>query len=94
MVKRQAGVEILPLVVSEQIGVISHSPLATGLLTGKYGMNKGPEQGRLVEEKRYTDRYADEINFVVADRFNEYTAEHGIYTPQRLQLLGLCLILQ
>ncbi|AIF50292.1 aldo/keto reductase [Pelosinus sp. UFO1] len=79
LVKRQAEVEILPLAVSEQIGVISYSPLGAGLLTGKYGVNKRPEQGRLVEEKRYTDRYTDEINFVVADRFNAYAAEHGLH---------------
>ncbi|MBL0385645.1 aldo/keto reductase [Tumebacillus sp. ITR2] len=78
LVKRQAEVEILPLAASEQVGVISYSPLGAGLLTGKYGVNKRPEQGRLVEEKRYTDRYADETNYVVAERFSAYAAEHGI----------------
>jgi aryl-alcohol dehydrogenase-like predicted oxidoreductase len=78
LVKRQAEVEVLPLAASEQIGVISYSPLGAGLLTGKYGVNKRPEQGRLVEEKRYTDRYADEMNFLVADRFNAYAAKQGI----------------
>lgn len=76
--KRQAEVEILPLAVFEQIGVISYSPLGAGLLTGKYGVNKRPEQGRLLQEKRYTDRYAGEMNFVVADRFNACAAEHGM----------------
>ena len=79
LVKRQAEVEILPLAVSEQLGVISYSPLGGGLLTGKYGVNKRPEQGRLVEEQRYTARYADEMNFVVADRFTSYAAEHGMH---------------
>ena len=79
LVKRQAEVEMLPLAVSEQLGVISYSPLGAGLLTGKYGVNKRPEQGRLVEEQRYTDRYADEMNFVVADRFTTYAAEHGMH---------------
>jgi len=79
LVKRQAEVEILPLAVSEQLGVISFSPLGGGLLTGKYGVNKRPEQGRLVEEQRYTARYADEMNFVVADRFTTYAAEHGMH---------------
>ena len=79
LVKRQAEVEMLPLAVSEQLGVISYSPLGGGLLTGKYGVNKRPEQGRLVEEQRYTDRYADEMNFVVADRFTTYAAEHGMH---------------
>ncbi|MDT3428247.1 aryl-alcohol dehydrogenase-like predicted oxidoreductase [Paenibacillus forsythiae] len=78
LVKRQAEVEILPLAASEQIGVISYSPLGAGLLTGKYGVNRRPEQGRLVEEKRYTDRYADEMNFAVADRFNAYATERGV----------------
>lgn len=79
LVKRQAEVEILPLAVSEQLGVISYSPLGGGLLTGKYGVEKRPEQGRLVEEQRYTARYADDMNFVVADRFTTYAAEHGIH---------------
>ncbi|UOF91973.1 aldo/keto reductase [Fodinisporobacter ferrooxydans] len=78
LVKRQAEVEILPLAVSEQLGVISYSPLGGGLFTGKYGVNKRPEQGRLVQEKRYTDRYGDEMNFVVADWFTAHAAKRGI----------------
>lgn len=79
LVKRQVEVEILPLAVSEQIGVISYSPLGAGLLTGKYGVNKRPNQGRLIEDQKYTARYRDEMNFVVADRFVEYAAEHHIH---------------
>jgi aryl-alcohol dehydrogenase-like predicted oxidoreductase len=78
-VKRQAEVEILPLAVSEHLGVISYSPLGGGLLTGKYGVKKRPEQGRIVEDQRYTARYGDEMNFVVAERFTTYAAEHGMH---------------
>lgn len=81
LVKRQAEVEILPLATSEQMGVISYSPLGGGLLTGKYGVNKRPEQGRLVEEKRYTDRYSEDMNFIVADKFTAYAKEHGVTAP-------------
>lgn len=35
---------------------IAYRPLGAGLLTGKYGVEKRPERGRLVEDKRYTDR--------------------------------------
>ncbi|OAB25887.1 hypothetical protein PMSD_26825 [Paenibacillus macquariensis subsp. defensor] len=59
----------------------AYSPFGVELLTGKYGVNRRPEQGRLVEEKRCTDRYADEMNFVVADRFNAYAGEHGVRRP-------------
>lgn len=78
LVKRQAEVEILPLALSDELGVIAYSPLGAGLLTGKYGVNKRPDQGRLVEEARYTARYNDDMNFAVADRFSAYAEKHGI----------------
>lgn len=78
LVKRQAEVEILPLARSEEMGVISYSPLGAGLLTGKYGVVKRPENGRLVENARYTDRYGEEMNYIVADRFTKFAQEKGI----------------
>ncbi|MDB5083910.1 MAG: putative oxidoreductase, partial [Bacilli bacterium] len=77
LVKRQAEVEILPLAESEQMGVISYSPLGGGLLTGKYGTQSKPAQGRLIEQKNYELRYADELNYEVAERFNKHAQEHG-----------------
>lgn len=78
LVKRQAEVEILPMAQSEQIGVIAYSPLGGGLLTGKYGIGKRPTSGRLIDEARYRDRYADEENFATADRFTAFAKEHNI----------------
>ncbi|MCX5909075.1 MAG: aldo/keto reductase, partial [Deltaproteobacteria bacterium] len=37
LTKRTAEIEILPLALAEKIGVIAYSPLAGGLLSGKYG---------------------------------------------------------
>ncbi|WP_252312854.1 aldo/keto reductase [Sinobaca sp. H24] len=79
LAKRQAEVEILPFADSEEVGVISYSPLGGGLLTGKYGVTDRPVQGRLVEQKMYTDRYADTINFDIAARFSSYAASHGLH---------------
>ncbi|WP_274648861.1 aldo/keto reductase [Paenibacillus humicola] len=79
LVKRQAEVEILPLAESEQIGVIPYSPLGGGLLSGKYGLGRKPEQGRLVENKMYTARYGDPMNFEVAERFTAYAEEREIH---------------
>ncbi|MDN3954408.1 aldo/keto reductase [Sporolactobacillus laevolacticus] len=78
LVKRQAEVEILPMAQAEQMGVIAYSPLGGGLLTGKYGVDKRPTSGRLVDEARYSDRYADEENYVAADRFAAYAREHNV----------------
>ncbi|GGG17011.1 aldo/keto reductase [Paenibacillus abyssi] len=79
LVKRQAEVEILPLAESEQIGVISYSPLGGGLLTGKYGAGKRPEQGRLIEQENYTRRYAESSYYETADRFTAYAQEHNVH---------------
>ncbi|MFM1655218.1 aldo/keto reductase [Brevibacillus sp. B_LB10_24] len=79
LVKRQAEVEILPLAQSEELGVITYSPLGGGLLSGKYGTSQKPVQGRLVEQKQYADRYADRVNYEVADRFTAYCQERGVH---------------
>lgn len=78
LVKRQAEVEILPMAASEQIGVISYSPLGGGLLSGKYGVNNRPEQGRLVQNARYADRYGANEDFVTAEQFTKYAQEHDV----------------
>jgi aryl-alcohol dehydrogenase-like predicted oxidoreductase len=54
LVKRQAEVELLPMCASEGINVAPYSPLAGGLLTGKYAQG---DQGRLTEDDRYAARY-------------------------------------
>jgi aryl-alcohol dehydrogenase-like predicted oxidoreductase len=78
LVKRQAEVEILPMAASEQIGVITYSPLGGGLLSGKYGVNKRPDQGRLVQNARYQDRYGATEDFVTAEQFTKYGLEHDV----------------
>jgi aryl-alcohol dehydrogenase-like predicted oxidoreductase len=78
LVKRQAEVEILPMAASEQMGVITYSPLGAGLLSGKYGVNKRPEQGRLVQNARYGDRYGAAEDFVTAEQFTKYAQEHDV----------------
>tara|TARA_R100001039_G_scaffold36063_1_gene31872 strand:+ start:212 stop:1210 length:999 start_codon:yes stop_codon:yes gene_type:complete len=54
LVKRQAEVEILPMAASEGMVVAGYSPLAGGLLTGKYARG---ETGRLTGNERYAIRY-------------------------------------
>ena len=78
LVKRQAEVEILPLAAAERMGVISYSPLGGGLLTGKYGVGKRPEAGRLVDNPMYVRRYAPTAYFEAADRFVSHAAERGV----------------
>lgn len=79
LVKRQAEVEILPMAQSEELGVIAYSPLGGGLLTGKYGVNKIPEDGRLTENKMYQSRYGAKWNYRIAEAFTEFARERGFH---------------
>lgn len=83
LVKRQAEVEILPMAESETLGVIPYSPLAGGLLTGKYGVAKRPDQGRLVGNAMYEKRYGAAWNYKVAEDFTAFAQDHG-YSPVSL----------
>lgn len=77
LVKRTAEIEILPMAQSLGIGVIPYSPTGGGLLTGKYGIDRRPDKGRLVERQMYEIRYGNAENFVVADAFTKLAAELG-----------------
>lgn len=77
LVKRQAEVEIFPLVESEQLGVISYSPLGGGLLTGKYAGTQAAEEGRLNRNDMYKRRYAADWMYETAAGLKELAAELG-----------------
>jgi aryl-alcohol dehydrogenase-like predicted oxidoreductase len=83
LTKRQAEVEILPMARSEGLGVLSYSPLGGGLLTGKYGVDQRPEDGRLVDNPMYQTRYGADVHYEVAERFTRFARDHG-YDPVAL----------
>ena len=83
LVKRQVEVEILPLALSEGLGVIPYSPLGGGLLTGKYGPEKMPEEGRLVKNDMYAKRYGNRWMFEAAAEFASLAEDLG-YAPAAL----------
>lgn len=85
LVKRQAEAEIFPLAQAEQLGVMTYSPLGGGLLTGKYGINHKPEQGRLVEQNNYIKRYNQQDYYRIAEEFNILATQFG-YHPASLAI--------
>jgi aryl-alcohol dehydrogenase-like predicted oxidoreductase len=80
LIKRGAEVELLPLAACEELGVMVYSPLASGLLTGLYGTDRYPTDGRL-SEARYRERYGQPGSFEIADAFNRFCAENGYAAP-------------
>lgn len=88
LIKRQAEVEIFPMALSENIGIMSYNPLAAGLLTGKYSTSsytKANTQGRLNENKMYQLRYGDPKAQDIANKFIDFCSEHD-YSPVSLAI--------
>jgi len=79
LAKRQAEVEILPMAAANDLAVFPYSPLGGGLLTGKYGRDDRPAQGRLVDNDMYATRYGDGLNYEVAERFRAAAAEREVH---------------
>ena len=79
LAKRQAEVEILPLAQSEQLGVIPYSPVGGGLLSGKYGIGKRPDSGRIIEKENYAKRYSLDVYYEVAEKFTQCAAAKDVH---------------
>lgn len=77
LVKRQAEVEILPMAAAENVGVISYSPTAAGMLTGKYLRQNAGAAGRIEENQFYKARYDDERYRLTTARFAEWCTSRG-----------------
>lgn len=78
LAKRQAEVELLPLAEQENMAVTPYNPLGGGLLTGKYGVDKRPEKGRLIDVGFYSKRYGLDQYYETADRFTAHARERGV----------------
>lgn len=79
LLKRQAEVELFPLSKAENMGVIVYSPMAAGLLSGKYVGGKMPSQGRIAENEQYGKRYGNPIYYEISGRFSDYAKEKNIH---------------
>ena len=81
LLKRQAEVEILPMAQDQGLGVIPYSPMAGGLLSGKYSWDDRPPESRLAVDEKYQARYGEEGYFETAARFAAVAKEIGVSAP-------------
>ncbi len=82
LLKRLVEVEMLPMAASEGVAVCPYSPMAAGLLTGKYQRN---EAGRISTHPLYIERYKDPVHRAVSDRFVAHAVANG-YEPGALAI--------
>jgi aryl-alcohol dehydrogenase-like predicted oxidoreductase len=62
----------------EQVSLIAFSPLAMGVLTGKYSGGSRPDRARLCSPNRYSEMYLQERLLAVADAYVAVARAHGI----------------
>lgn len=83
LLKRQCESEILPMALSEGLGVFSYSPLGGGYLTGKYLDSAGT--GRFDNSKMYQERYEAKTNLDTVKAFTDFAKENN-YHPVTLAI--------
>ncbi len=77
LVKRQSEVEMFPMALAEELGVITYSPVGGGLLSGKYGTKDRPDVGRIMSNKEYEKRYREDWVFETAEKFTALAKKKG-----------------
>jgi aryl-alcohol dehydrogenase-like predicted oxidoreductase len=85
LVYREEEREMIPLCLSEGIGLIPWSPLARGFLAGNRNLSEDKKQGETTRAK--TDEYAHNLyyrasDFTVVDRLTEIAQARGVKNAQ------------
>ena len=67
-----------PAMLAYGLGLIPHTPLAAGLLSGKYRRNASmPAGARMTREKRQADRWITDRNWEIVERLNAVCTARG-----------------
>jgi aryl-alcohol dehydrogenase-like predicted oxidoreductase len=84
LVNREAEVELLPLCAEKQIGVVPYSPLARGVLTGKYAPGEAPPEGSRAArgDRRIHQTELREESYEVAQRLRPLAEERDCTLSQ------------
>ena len=84
IVNRDIEVELLPLCREFGIGVVSYSPLARGILTGKYSPGQAPAEGTRASRKdpRMLQAEWREASLVAAQQLGSHCQSKGVGPSQ------------
>ena len=89
MLHREAEYELVPLSIDEQVGILVWSPLAGGLLSGKYGRDRtAPAGARHTTDWREPPIYDEDKMYAVIEALAEVASEHG-HSPAQTALAYL-----
>jgi len=89
LVDRSIEAELLPACREFGIGIIPYSPLAGGVLTGKYEEGKDPAPGtRAYGNDRFASQHGTHRNMEIARRVQQWAEAHG-HTASELAVAWL-----
>jgi aryl-alcohol dehydrogenase-like predicted oxidoreductase len=78
LLERECEPNMAAMIEAYGLGLIPFSPLANGLLTGKYRRNRQlPTGARLTTTQRMADRYLTERNWAIVERLAEFCEARG-----------------
>jgi aryl-alcohol dehydrogenase-like predicted oxidoreductase len=91
LLRRDIENEIIPFCKSENVGLMVYSPLARGVLAGRYRtLDDVPEDSRAAHGEEKIKSYFTERNFSYVDQYASLAQKHGISLAQ----LSLAWVLQ
>jgi aryl-alcohol dehydrogenase-like predicted oxidoreductase len=85
MIQRRIENDVIPLCEREGIGQVVFSPLAQGVLTGKYRSGEAPEEGTRAadpENNVFMQRFMNEQVLSAVDGLRSVASEAGLSLPQ------------
>ncbi|MCM3570285.1 aldo/keto reductase [Neobacillus mesonae] len=83
LLSREIENELLPFCESEGVGVLVYSPLARGMLSGKYKKKEEfPPESRAAHGERLIKQYFTDRNFSLVNRYQELADQHDVSLVQ------------
>ena len=79
---REEEREMIPLCKDKQVSLIPYSPLARGILTGKYRRGENPENVRYKSESLLRERFFRPEDFNVVERVDELARNKDVTSAQ------------
>jgi len=78
LLEREVEPQLMPVIQSYGLGLVPFSPLANGLLTGKYRRNMPlPAGARLTTTPRAAERYLTDAHWQAVERLDDFCAARG-----------------
>ncbi|WP_312600716.1 NADP(H)-dependent aldo-keto reductase [Pseudomonas luteola] len=81
LLNRSFEVGLAEIAIREQCGLLAYSPLAFGMLTGKYANGARPEHARLTLFSRFT-RYNNPETMRATEQYVQLAKQHGLDPAQ------------